>query len=415
MRVLIIGASHAGAQVCANLRSDGFDGEILVIGDEPALPYHRPPLSKTYLAGSTSMEDLLIRPAAFYDKHDITFRVARVESIDREAHSVTLTDGENVSYDKLVLCLGARPRRLPIAGADLDGVHYLRNAADIEAIRGELHAQGLHASGRVVIIGAGYIGLETAASLRKLGVEVTVLESAERVLQRVTAPELSAFYTRVHREEGVDLRTGVSIAAIEGDGRVSGVRLADGEVIDADLVIIGIGVVPNVELAEAAGLAIDNGVVIDDNGQTGDPDVFAAGDCSSHFMSRYDRRLRLESVPSAGEQAKAVAAKICGKEKPIKALPWFWSDQYELKLQIAGLNEGYDGIVLRGDPDGGRSFACFYFKQGTMIAADCVNHGKEFMFARRVIGENLPVDASNLGDPETALGDLLKAAVSAKA
>lgn len=412
MRVLIVGASHAGAQVCANLRQDGWTGEILVIGDEPALPYHRPPLSKTYLAGKTTLDDLLIRPATYYEKHDITFRVARVEGIDRAAHTVTLSGGEEVSYDKLVLCLGARPRRLPIAGAELAGVHYLRDAADIGAIRDGLHAKGLHASGSVAIIGAGYIGLETAASLRQLGVEVTVLESAERVLQRVTAPELSAFYARVHREEGVDVRTGVAISGIEGDEHVRGVRLADGELIAADLVIIGVGVVPNVELAEAAGLAVDNGIVIDDHGQTSDPDVFAAGDCASHYLARYDRQLRLESVPSAGEQAKAVGARICNREKAITALPWFWSDQYELKLQIAGLNEGYDSIVLRGDPEAGRSFACFYFKQGQMIAADCVNHPKEFVFARRVIGERLPVDPSTLADPETSLNDLLRAALS---
>lgn len=417
MRVLIIGASHAGAQVCANLRQDGWAGEILVIGDEPVLPYHRPPLSKTYLAGKTTLDDLLIRPAAYYDKHDITFRVGHVEGIDRAAHTVTLSDGEVVGYDKLVLCLGARPRRLAMAGADLAGVHYLRDAADIEAIRDGLHAKGLHASGRVAIIGAGYIGLETAASLRQLGVEVTVLESAERVLQRVTAPELSAFYTRVHREEGVDVRTGVSIEGIEGDGHghVRGVRLADGELVAADLVIIGVGVVPNVELAEAAGLAVDNGVVIDDHGQTSDPDVFAAGDCASHYLARYDRQLRLESVPSAGEQAKAVGARICGKEKEITALPWFWSDQYELKLQIAGLNDGYDSIVLRGNPEAGRSFACFYFKQGQMIAADCVNHPKEFVFARRVIGEGLQIDPGTLADPENSLNDLLRAAQAARA
>jgi 3-phenylpropionate/trans-cinnamate dioxygenase ferredoxin reductase subunit len=414
MRVLVIGGSHAGAQVCANLRQDGWTGEILVIGDEPTLPYHRPPLSKTYLAGKTTIDDLLIRPAEYYETHDITFRVGHVESIDRSAHTVALTDGDEVSYDKLVLCLGARPRRLPLAGADLGGVHYLRTTADIEAIRDGLHAKGLHASGRVVIIGAGYIGLETAASLRQLGVEVTVLESADRVLQRVTAPELSTFYSRVHREEGVDVRTGVAISGIEGDDHVRGVRLADGELIEADLVIIGIGVVPNVELAEAAGLAVDNGIVIDDHGLTSDPDIFAAGDCTSHFLARYDRLLRLESVPSAGEQAKAVAARICDKEKAITALPWFWSDQYELKLQIAGLNDGYDQIVLRGDPDAGRSFACFYFKQGKMIAADCINRPQEFVFSKRVIGEQLPIDPAQLADPDAVLAQLLKSGQAAK-
>ncbi|MBJ8345664.1 NAD(P)/FAD-dependent oxidoreductase [Antrihabitans sp. YC2-6] len=407
MRAIIVGASHAGAQLCASLRQEGWDGEILVIGDEPALPYHRPPLSKTYLAGKTTLEELLIRPSAFYAKNDITFRQATVVSIDRQAHSITLSDGEEIRYDKLALCLGARPRLLQLAGSELPGVHYLRDAADIEAIR-----RGITPAGRVVIIGAGYIGLETAASLRKLGAEVTVLESAERVLQRVTAPEVSAFYARVHREEGVELRTGVSISAIEGDDHVRGVRLADGELIDADLVIIGIGVVPNTELAEAAGLSADNGIIIDGKATTSDPDIVAAGDCTNNFMPRYDRRLRLESVPSAGEQAKVAAATMCGKDKNIKALPWFWSDQYELKLQIAGLNEGYDSVVLRGEPENGRSFACFYFKESELIAADCVNRPQEFMFSRRVIGERIPVDPTQLADPESSLNDLLKAALA---
>ncbi|WP_371830397.1 NAD(P)/FAD-dependent oxidoreductase [Antrihabitans cavernicola] len=410
MRAIIVGASHAGAQLCASLRQEGWEGEILLIGDEPALPYHRPPLSKTYLANKTTLDDLLIRPSAFYAKNDITIRHATVTSIDREAHVLTLSGGEELSYDKLALCLGARPRRLPLAGSDLVGVHYLRDAADIEAIR-----NGITGSGRVVIIGAGYIGLETAASLRKLGVDVTVLESAERVLQRVTAPEVSAFYARVHREEGVEIRTGVAISAIEGDDRVRGVRLADGELVEADLVIIGIGVVPNTELAEAAGLRVNNGITIDDHALTSDPDIVAAGDCANHFMPRYDRCLRLESVPSAGEQAKIAAATMCGKSKDITALPWFWSDQYELKLQIAGLNEGYDSVVLRGDPEAGRSFACFYFKQDELIAADCVNRPQEFMFSRRGIGERVPVDRSQLADPDSSLNDMLKAALASKA
>lgn len=409
MRAIIIGASHAGAQLAASLRQDGWDGEILMIGAEPALPYHRPPLSKTYLAGKTTLNDLLIRPSEFYAKNDITVRHATVTSIDRQAHTVALSDGEQLGYDKLALCLGARPRLLPLPGSELAGVHYLRDAAHIEAIR-----SGIAGAGRVVIIGAGYIGLETAASLRKLGVEVTVLESAERVLQRVTAPEVSAFYARVHCEEGVDIRTGVTISAIEGDDHVRGVRLADGELVPADLVVIGIGVVPNTELAEAAGLPVDNGIVIDDHAQTSDPDIVAAGDCTNHHMPRYDRRLRLESVPSAGEQAKVAAATMCGKVKTITALPWFWSDQYELKLQIAGLNDGYDSVVLRGDPAEGRSFACFYFKQGELIAADCVDRPQEFMFSRRGIGERVAVDPSQLADPETSLTELLKAALSNK-
>lgn len=410
-RAIVIGASHAGAQLCASLRQEGWLGEILVIGDEGALPYHRPPLSKTYLSGKSTLEDLLIRPPGFYEKQDITFRHERVTALDPQAKTISLSGGEEIGYTKLALCLGARPRRLAIEGAELAGVHYLRDASDIEAIRG-----GLSDAKRVVIIGAGYIGLETAASLRVLGgVEVTVLETAERVLQRVTAPEVSTFYARVHREEGVAVRTGVTVAAIEGDERVRGVRLADGELIEADLVIVGVGVVPNTELAEAAGISVDNGIVIDGSSLTSDPDIVAAGDCASYFIPRYDRHLRLESVPNAGEHAKVAAATMCGKPKTIAALPWFWSDQYELKLQIAGLNDGYDSVVLRGDPDVGRSFACFYFKQGEMIAADCVNRPKEFMFSRRAINERLPIDRNQLADSDSSLSELLKAPQSESA
>lgn len=403
-RAIILGTGHAGAQLCASLRQEGWTGEILMIGDEPALPYHRPPLSKTYLSGKASLADLLIRPPEFYEKQDITTRHARVTAIDRQAQSVTLSDGEKIGYDKLALCMGARPRRLAIAGAELAGVHYLRDASDIEAIRGRLAG-----TRRVVIIGAGYIGLEAAASLRTLGgTSVTVLESAERVLQRVTAPEVSAFYARVHGEEGVELRTGVTVSAIEGDTSVRGVRLADGELLEADLVIVGIGVQPNTELAEVARLSVDNGIVIDGSGLTSDPNIVAAGDCASYLVPRYDRHLRLESVPNAVEHAKVAAATMCGKPKTISALPWFWSDQYELKLQIAGLNDGYDDVVLRGDPNSGRSFACFYFRQGEMIAADCVNRPKEFMFSRRVVNERLPIDQSRLADSASSLGELLK-------
>lgn len=403
-RAIIVGASHAGAQLCTSLRQEGWEGELLVIGDEPTLPYHRPPLSKTYLSGKSSLDDLLIRPPSFYEQRDITFRHARVATVNSQARTISLSDGKEVGYAKLALCVGARPRRLAVEGAELAGVHYLRDAADIEAIRHEL-AEARH----VVIIGAGYIGLETAASLRALGgIDVTVLETAERVLQRVTAPELSTFYARVHGEEGVKIRTGVTVAAIDGSERARGVRLADGELIESDLVIVGIGVLPNTELAEAAGLSVDNGIVIDGSGQTSDPDIVAAGDCASFFIPRYDRNVRLESVPNAGEHAKVAAATMCGASKTISALPWFWSDQYELKLQIAGLNDGYDSVVLRGDPDAGRSFACFYFKQEEMIAADCVNRPKEFMFSRRVVNERLSVDRSRLADPESSLSELLK-------
>lgn len=404
MGVVIVGAGHASAQLCASLRQGGWTGEILLIGDEPSLPYQRPPLSKTFLHGTTTLEELLIRKPAFYEKEQVTYRKARATAINRAARTVSLEDGDTVGYDKLVLCLGARPRPLNVPGADLAGVHYLRDAADIAAIK-----DSLVTTTSAVVVGAGYIGLEAAASLRKLGIDVTVLEVAQRVLQRVTAPAVSAFYHRIHREEGVDLRVGVGVDALEGDRRVSGVRLADGETIPAQVVIVGVGVLPRVELAQDAGLAIDDGIVVDAHGRTDDPHVFAAGDCASYFDARYDRRLRLESVGNAVEHAKAVAGSICGTGKTIDALPWFWSDQYDLKLQIAGLSTGYDQVVLRGDPAAGRDFACFYLAGGRLVAADCVNRAKEFIFSKRVIAEGLSPDPLALADPDTALASLLRA------
>lgn len=386
-RVIVVGASHAGAQLCASLRQEGWGGEIVLIGDEPELPYHRPPLSKTFLMGSASLDDLLIRTPEFYAKQGITLQTGRVTAINRDAHTVTMADDSTLAYEKLALCLGARPRRLTLPGIHLPGVHLLRTMADINAIRAELSV-----TRHVVIIGAGYIGLETAASLRKLGIAVTVLESAERILERVTAPVVSEFYARVHREEGVDLRTQCSVSAIIGDQRVEGVALVTGEVIAADLVIVGIGVIPNIELAAEAGLTVNNGIVIDAHAVSSDPDIVAAGDCASFTCPRYGRQLRLESVPNAAEQAKVAAATLCGKTKRISALPWFWSDQYDLKLQIAGLNTGYDHFEIVGDPKMGRSFACLYFREDRLIAADCINSSQEFMRSKQAISESLSAD-----------------------
>ncbi|WP_107766992.1 NAD(P)/FAD-dependent oxidoreductase [Nocardioides terrigena] len=407
-RVIIVGASHASAQMCASLRQDGWTGEILLLGDEPGLPYQRPPLSKAYLAGKLSPDELLIRKPDFYLKQEVRFRPARVVKLHPDALQVELEDGEVLDFDHLALCLGARPRRLSLPGAHLNGVHYLRGAADIQGIQADLPT-----SKHAVIIGGGYIGLETAASLRQLGLTVTVLETAGRVLQRVTAPEVSTFYERIHREEGIDLRTDVEVLALEGGDRVRGVLLAGDEVLQADLAIVGIGVVPNVELAQEAGLAVSDGIVIDGHGQTDHAHIYAAGDCANYFDARYGRRLRLESVPNAVEQAKTVAATICGKDKEISGLPWFWSDQYDLKLQIAGLSAGYEEVVLRGDPSVGRDFACFYLNEGRIIAADCVNRPQEFMFSKRAIGANLAPQRKLLADPDTALASLLQVAESA--
>ncbi|MCE5292037.1 MAG: FAD-dependent oxidoreductase [Nocardiaceae bacterium] len=390
-RALIVGASHAGAQLATSLRQEGWTGEIVLIGEEATLPYQRPPLSKAYLAGKSTLDELAIRSTEFYVKQGIQLLDATVEAIDRSAGHLFLSTGDELPYDKLALCTGARPRRLRIPGADLAGVHYLRTAADVELIR-----QAAIAGRRAVIIGGGYIGLETAASLRALGLEVTVLEATERVLERVTAPEVSAFFDRVHRGEGVSIRTGTLVEALSGGGRVSEVILASGDSVPADLVIVGIGVEPNTELAAAAGLVVDTGVVIDDQTRTSDPDIVAAGDCATHDMARYGRRIRLESVASAGEQAKVAAATVCGKSKTIAALPWFWSDQYDLKLQIAGLNTGYDEVILRGDPTRDRDFTCFYLRAGELIAADCINRPRDFMFSKRVITQQIPVDRAEL-------------------
>ncbi|MCK5891641.1 FAD-dependent oxidoreductase [Aeromicrobium sp.] len=385
-RAVIVGASHAGAQLAASLRQEKWDGEIILIGNESALPYQRPPLSKAYLAGKNTLEDLAIRSAEFYAKQDIQLQDATVDAIDRPAGQLALSNGESLRYDKLALCLGARARRLPAPGADLAGVFYLRTAADVELIR-----EAAATARRAVIVGGGYIGLETAASLRALGLDVTVLEATERVLERVTAPEVSAFFDRIHREEGVVVRTGALVQALTGDAQVREVVLTSGENISADIVIIGIGVEPNVELAAAAGLVVDNGILIDSHARTSDPDIVAAGDCASQDIARYGRRIRLESVSSAGEQAKVAAAAMCDKPKEIAALPWFWSDQYDLKLQIAGLNTGYDEVILSGDPARDRDFTCFYLRDGELIAADCVNRPRDFMFSKRVITQRTPV------------------------
>ncbi len=399
---VIIGASHAAAQLSTSLRQEGWEGDILVIGDEPYLPYHRPPLSKTFLSGDKTIEELFIRPAAFYQKNNIQFKQARVTAINRAQQTLTLSDGTNLAYDKLALCMGARVRKAAIVGEELTGVCYLRNIADVKSIQPYV-AQGK----RAVIIGGGYIGLETAAALKKQGMDVVVLEMADRILQRVTAPELSEFYTRIHHEEGVQIHTGILVAEICGNGQVQKVVCANGAEFVADVVIIGVGVVPNVELAQQAGIEVNNGIVVDEFCRTNDPNIVAAGDCANHFNSIYHRRMRLESVPNAGEQGKTAAATICGLNKEYKSLPWFWSDQYDLKLQIAGLSQGYDTVVIRGDKNNSRSFAAFYFKEGVLIAADCINRPQEFMLSKKIILENIAVEPSRLADESILVKELL--------
>ncbi len=402
-KCLIIGASHAAAQLAPSLRKSGWEGSITVVGEEPWLPYHRPPLSKAYLADNKSIDEILIRHAPIYEKAEIEFLLGRrATRIDRENQNVTLDNGDSLPYSKLALTVGSRVRTIPIPGVDLEGVQYLRTIQDVEEIK-----RFVAGGKKAVIIGGGYIGLETASALRKLKVEVTVLEAMDRVLERVTAPELSRFYTRIHAEEGVNIVTGVSAESIEGDTRVRGVTCSNGQSYDADLVIIGVGIVPNIELAEEAGLEINNGIVVDEYARTTDHDIVSAGDCTFHYCPSYQRHMRLESVQNATDQANVAASTICGVLNEYNALPWFWSDQYDLKLQIAGLSQGFDKVIIRGDIDTGRSFAAFYLKEGRLLAVDAVNKPQEFMFGKRLIMAGAEPDETRLIDESIPMKEFL--------
>ncbi|CAM3673010.1 NAD(P)/FAD-dependent oxidoreductase [Litorimonas haliclonae] len=398
-KCIIIGASHAAAQLCVSLRQGGWDGSITVIGDEDDLPYHRPPLSKAFLSGDKTMSDILIRPAEIYEEANIDLKLGvRVGAIDREKKSVLTDDGDIYPYDKLVLATGARVRNLPVPGEDIKGVYYLRDTKDVLAIKSQV-APGR----RAVIIGGGYIGLETGASLKKQGMEVTILEAMPRILQRVTAPELSRFYKRVHQEEGVNILEGVVASAIsKSNGRLN-VSTSCQQNFDADMVIIGIGVIPNMELAEMSGLTVGNGVEVNAFCQTSDLDIYAAGDVTWHFNPIYERHVRLESVPNATEQAKIVAAHINGQPKPYNSLPWFWSDQFDLKLQIAGLSDGYDDLIIRGDIKNSREFAAFYFNGAKLLAVDAVNSPREFMLGRMILGKGKTLDKKAIADESADL------------
>jgi 3-phenylpropionate/trans-cinnamate dioxygenase ferredoxin reductase subunit len=392
--IVIVGAGHAAGQVVATLKQRQFGGRIVLIGDEPFLPYQRPPLSKKYLAGAMPAERLYFKPPAFYEADNIDVRLGtRVDVLDRDGRCVRTADGETIHYDKLILALGSRVQTVPVAGAELAGIHYLRSIADVDGIRADL------APGRsIVIVGAGYIGLEVAAVCRQIGLDVTVIELADRVLSRVVSPQVSAYFEGLHRRHGVELRLGTGLASFAGDNRVTGVTTSAGHTIGADLVVVGVGIVPNIEIAAAAGLAVDNGIVVDERCRTGDPDIYAVGDCTSHPNGIYGRRLRLESVHNALEQAKTAASNACGGDATYEQVPWFWSDQYEIKLQIAGLSEGYDDVVLRGDP-AADAFACFYLRERRLIAVDAVNSPREFMQAKDLIANHTEPDPGKLADP----------------
>jgi len=401
---VIIGASHAAVQLALSLRQGGWQGRILIVGEEQVLPYQRPPLSKDVLAGSKSLEMIPIRPAAVFEKSNIEFLSGRrVVHIDRVNKRLQLHDDTSLAYDKLALTLGSRVRKIPLTGSEQEGVFYLRTIADVEQIR-PFVVDGK----RAVIVGGGYIGLEAAAVLRKQAMEVTVIEALPRVLQRVTAPQVSAFYQRIHAEEGVRIQTGTGVASIAGSGRAEHVVCMDGSEHLADLVIIAAGILPNTELAEEAGLRTDNGILVDEFTRSSDPDIVAAGDCTRHFNPFYQRKIRLESVQNATDQAKTAAATLNGQLLPYNTLPWFWSEQYDTRLQIAGLSETYDNSVIRGNPEEGRSFAMFYFKGDRMLAVDAINRPAEFMMGKRLLIEGADIDKKKLGDERVSPKDLLQ-------
>ncbi|WP_135213066.1 NAD(P)/FAD-dependent oxidoreductase [Vitreimonas flagellata] len=389
-RVIIIGAGQAGGETAQRLRQGGFAGDITLIGEEPYAPYQRPPLSKKYLAGELDMDRLLLRPASVYGEENIALLTSlKAVWIDRASKKVRVEGGRELSYDALVLATGSRPRKLPLAGADLAGVFTLRTAADIDAMKPHF-VQGK----KLVVIGAGYIGLEAAAVARQLGLDVTVVETAVRPLARVTSPEVAGFFLDEHTRQGVRFVLGGQPALIKGSDHVTAVGLTDGTEIPADIVLAGIGVNPEMTLASQCGLTTENGVITDAQCRTSDPNIFAIGDCAARPISFFDNRLcRLESVHNAIEGAKIVAAAITGGKPPALEAPWFWSDQYDLKLQIAGLFNGYDHIVFRGVMTD-RAFAAFYYQGEKLIAVDAVNKPAEYLGAKMLIqtGRSLPRD-----------------------
>ena len=406
--VVIIGGSHGGSEAAFRLRQGGFAGSIALLSAEPYLPYHRPPLSKAFLAGEVTVESLLLRGPASYEKANIAWHPSTtVTAIDRVDRRLALADGSHLTYGKLILATGGRPRVLPLPGAELGGLHVMRAIADVDKLRPDFVA-----GKRLVIVGAGYIGLEVAAVAIKTGLDVEIVEFAPRALARVAGPELSAFYEGVHGKAGVKFRfnTGVEgfVPAAHDGSRVGAVRCSGGIELPADLVLVAAGLVPNVELAQAAGLAMGNGIVVDELCQTSDPDILAIGDCVEFPLPYAGRRVRLESVPNALEMARVAASVINGNPSPYNAVPWFWSDQYNYKLQSVGLSQGYDIAVPRPGRTA-ESFIVFYLKDNHVLAADCVNAVAEFNTAKKLVAEKIAVDAAALADPAVDLKTLLPA------
>ena len=404
-RVVIIGGGHSAGQCAVSLRQHGWEGAIEIIGEEVYPPYQRPPLSKAFLAGEMTAERLFLKPEEFYKTQNIDLRVgARVAGVNRVAKSITVNDGGLVDYDYLVFATGADVRKLNITGAELAGIGYVRGIDDVLALQ-----QDFEKGGRLAVIGAGYIGLEVAAVARKHGLEVTICELADRVMARVTSPTVSQFFEGLHRGHGVELRLGVGVDGFDGDGRVSGVSLSDGSTIACDFAVAGVGVIPADTIAANAGLPVNDGILVDDQSRTEDPSIFAIGDCTRHQSAYFGGPLRLESVHNALEQAKTAAQVICGKQVTYDQVPWFWSDQYDIKLQTVGISaKGYDREVIRGDIDA-KAFSVFYLSGDKIVAVDSINAPADHMASRKLIASSFSVEDDIITDASTPLIAYLKA------
>lgn len=406
-QVVIVGAGQAAVQAIDTLRRKGFKGRLVLVGEEPWWPYQRPPLSKKYLSGALDRDRLLIRPAHFYAEHGVEAHLGRrAEHIDRQAQQVRLDDGTVLPYDALLLTTGSRPRNIGSPGAHLAGVHSLRSIANVAAIQADLVP-----GRRLVLVGGGYIGLEVAATAREMGLDVTVLEMADRIMNRVTSPEISAFYEAEHARRGVKIVCNARVQTLEGGGRGASDRIRavlcdDGSEYPADIVLVGVGVAAADELALAAGLDCSNGILVDEHCRTSDPNIYAAGDCTNHPSAHFGRRMRLESVDNAFEQATSAALNLMGSPTPHDKVPWFWSDQFDLKMIIVGISQGHDSTVLRGSP-AARSFSVCYLRDGELLAVDTVNNPKDQMAARKLVAAHARPNPTRLAEPSIPLKDCL--------
>jgi 3-phenylpropionate/trans-cinnamate dioxygenase ferredoxin reductase component len=400
--ILIVGGGQAGAQAIDTLRREGFEGRLVLVSEESQLPYQRPPLSKKFLSGELTADRLPFRHLSFYEEHRVELKLGnKAVRLDAATRRVQLADGETIDYDRLLLSLGATARRLTCPGAELSGIHYLRAVADVLPIR-----EGIKPGSRVVVIGGGYIGLETAATCRKMGCEVTVLEMADRIMNRVVAADVSRYFESEHRAQGVNIICNVRVVRLEGRHQVERVLCADGSSHEADMVIVGVGAIAVTELAGDAGLTCDNGIVVDEYCRTSDASIYGAGDCTNHPSLHYARRVRLESVDNAFEQAKTAALNMLGKPATHDRVPWFWSDQFENKLLIVGLSQDHDRQILRGDP-ASRAFSVCYFKGRELLAVEAINHSKDYMAARKLIADRTALNLERIADVQVPLKEAL--------